>query len=152
MDRFLQAAPRAAPVEEDVELVRAWMRGDSPLAELRARRGLRRDDLVDAILERFSLRAEQRAAVKEYYHRLESGLLDPARLSTRLRDYLAELLGVEANVLVAWRPRRIAATTAFRDASLEGGAFAQGLQSRRQVARNQVEDDDEVRNLFLSGT
>jgi hypothetical protein len=146
MERFLQAAPRAAPREEDVELMRAWMRGDSPLAELRARRGLRRDDLVDAILGCFALRPGQRPAVKEYYHRLESGLIDPAGLSSRLRDLIAERLGVGADVIAAWRPRRIAASAAYRSMPSEGVAYA--LASRASL--EQVEDDEEVRNLFLS--
>ena len=96
MERFLQAAPRPQPTDEDVELVQAWMRGDSPLAEIRSRRGITRDQIVTAIQERFGLRDDQRAAIKDYYHQLESGLISPRRLSARLVQFLSETFGVGA--------------------------------------------------------
>jgi hypothetical protein len=146
MDAYLVAVPRREPTEETVELARAWVEGHSPLVELRARQGLRRDEVVDAIVGEFSLRDEQRATVKEYYHRLEAGLLDPARLSRPLLDLLARVLGAAAEQATAWRPRRLQAAPAFRANKAAGSAFAPARAQRADVA-----DDAEVAALFLSG-
>jgi hypothetical protein len=146
MEQYLQAAPRPAPTDEDVELVEAWIRGDSPLAELRSRRGISRAQIVGAIVERFSLRDDQRASVKEYYHQLESGLIDPARLSKRLLALLTELLGITPGSISGSQPRGIIAAQAFRKAPAEievGDAAV--------VERVLFQGDDEVRSLFLSG-
>ena len=143
MDAYLQAAPRPEPDAETVELARAWVAGASPLAELRARRGLRRDDVVDAIAGEFGLPAEKRPIVKRYYHRLEAGLLDPAGLSSALLALLARTLDVAAETILAWRARPVGAAPAFRaDAAVPRPA---------STAFEQEEDDQEVRSLFLSG-
>jgi len=143
MDAYLQAAPRPEPGAETLELARAWAAGASPLAELRARRGLRRADVVEAIVGGLGLAPEQAGAVRRYYHRLEAGLLDPAGLSRPLLDLLARTLEVAAGTILAWRARPLAAGPAFRTA-----------EDRTMVKREALddqEDDEEVRNLFLSG-
>jgi hypothetical protein len=145
MEQYLQAAPRPAPTDEDVELVEAWVRGDSPLAELRSRRGISRAQIVAAIVERFSLRDDQRASVKEYYHQLESGLIDPVRLSKRLRILLTELLGFPPGSISGSQPRRMMASPTFREA---GHGIALG---DADVVDEWVEEDAEVRSLFVSG-
>jgi hypothetical protein len=145
MEQYLLAAPRVAPTDEDVELVEAWMRGDSPLAELRSRRGISRDQIVAAIVQRFSLRDDQRASVKEYYHQLESGLIDAARVSKRLRTLLTELLGTTPDSISGSQPRRMMASPAFREA-IQGIAVGDA-----DAVGGWVEEDDEVRSLFVSG-
>jgi hypothetical protein len=143
MEAYLQAAPRREPDPETVELARAWLRGDSPLVELRARRGLRRDDLVDAIVSEFALASEKRGVVKGYYHRLEAGLLDPSRLSAPLLELLSRTLGVARETILAWRARPLAAAPAFRameTASLRGSPGGERAD----------EDDAQVRALFIS--
>ena len=147
MERFLQAAPRPQPTDEDVELVRAWMRGDSPLAEIRSRRGITRDQIVTAIQERFGLRDDQRAAIKDYYHQLESGLISPRRLSARLVQFLSEMFGVGASAITGSEPRRIAAPAAFRVAASVDEMF---LDDAALAIESPIESDSEVRALFLS--
>ena len=146
MDAYLQAAPRREPDPETVELARTWLRGDSPLAELRARQGIRRDDVVAAIVDAFDLAPEKAGIVKRYYHRLEAGLLDPSRLSRPLLDLLGKTLGVANETILGWRTRSLEVAPAFRSQSEVAAAAA----SRQQTA-NQDEDDPEIRRLFLSG-
>jgi hypothetical protein len=143
MEVFLRAAPRAEPDEETVDLVRAWIAGASPLAELRARRGVRRDDVVAAVMTEFALAEEKRPTVKRYYHRLEAGLLDAGRLSEPLADLLGRTLGVSRDMLLAWRPRSLPAAPAFREAG------AHDLTVEPKTAREAGPDDPEVQALFL---
>ena len=93
MDRYLRARPRAEPDPEAVDLARAWIAGEAPLVRLRVRRGLRHDEVVDAVMAEFALEPRQRRVVKRYYHRLEAGQLDPSRLARPLLDLLARALG-----------------------------------------------------------
>lgn len=143
METYLRAATRGEPTEEAVALTRAWVSGASPLVALRASRGIRRDDVVDAVIVEFKLRKELRAKVKRYYHELESGLLDPARLDRRLIDLLARTLGATREALLGWRPR-----------SLEGGfaRASEGLVMEGVVSAIAIEPEpeprDEVDELF----
>ena len=111
MEAYLQAAPRREPDPETVELARTWLRGDSPLADLRARQGIRREDVVAAIVDGFNLAPEKAGIVRRYYHRLESGLLDPSRLSRPLLDLLGNTLGVANETILGWRTRSLEART-----------------------------------------
>ncbi len=116
MDGFLQFAPRGTPTDETLLLARAWVRGASPLVELRASRGVRRDQIVDAVMEEFELAPGRRDKVKRYYHELESGLLDPAGLDRRLVDLLARTLRATRDAILVWRPRPAPAAPAYRTA------------------------------------
>jgi hypothetical protein len=117
MDGFLQLAPRNAPSDETLLLARAWVSGASPLVELRVSRGVRREQVVDAVMGEFELAAGRRDKVKRYYHELESGLLDPAGLDDRLVDLLARTLRATRDAILAWRPRAIPAAPAYRTAA-----------------------------------
>ena len=54
---FLRLAPRHEPDEETLALARAWISGASPLVELRVRRGVRREEVVEASHEGVQARA-----------------------------------------------------------------------------------------------
>lgn len=143
MDAYLQAAPRREPEAETVELARAWLTGASPLTELRARRGIRVDAVVEAIVGEFALPPEKAPVVKRYYHDLEAGALDPSRLSGALLDLLARTIGVARETILAWRARPLAFKAAYRESTAPlAGALSQPPPS---------DDDAEVRSLFLSG-
>src|SRR6266511_5839181 len=79
LDAFLQAAPTLPPAEETVAMMEAWTAGEPPLLALRVRRGLRRAQVVDALVRLLGLDPAKREKVAAYYHRLETGLLDPRR-------------------------------------------------------------------------
>lgn len=140
IDGYLATAPRPEPDPGTVDLVGAWLRGESPLVALRVRRGLTRDDALDAISTSFDLSRKQRPALSERFHQLEAGLLDPARLNRRLAPMLAELLGTTEDVIRTWRPRRLTAAPAFRAAA-----------EPAPIASYRIPPSDEdVDRLFLS--
>ena len=113
IDGYLQRAPAPAAPDETVAMMRAWVAGEAPLVALRASRGLKRDQVVDALIERLGLDRGKRAKVEGYYHELENGLLDPAGVDRSVWSALAETLKTRVSDLVAWRPRPFAAEPAF---------------------------------------
>lgn len=146
MDGFLRHAPRNEPAEESLVLARAWISGASPLVELRASRGIRREEVVEAVMNEFELAPGLRAKVKRYYHELESGLLDPAGLDPRLADLLARTLQSRRDAILAWRPRPLtpAPAPAYRASAT--------LYRLDMPALQEVEEtEDEVDALFRSG-
>jgi hypothetical protein len=142
MNSFLRAAPRSEPDDETVALTRAWISGASPLVELRASRGIKRDDVVDAVMSEFKFAPERRPKVKRYYHELESGLLDPAGLDRRLAELLARTLRSTRNTILGWRPRPLTAQPAYRGAETQSVSADIGVPTTDQ--------DDEVDALFRS--
>ena len=142
MDAYLQLAPRPEPDAERTALVEAWMRGESPLVDLRARRGLKRDDVVASLLQDLGLAAAKRPFLSNRYHELEAGLLEPSRLSGRLVDSLVAVLRTTEDVIRTWRPRRLEVSTAYRIASAGPLPAAPARAEER---------DPEVDALFLSG-
>ncbi len=111
VDAWLRLAPPPEADEETVALVEAWARGEAPLAVLRARRGLRRAQVVEALIERFRLDPARREKVERYYHEVEAGLRLPAE--KRLLAALADILGVPASALASLRPKPLEAQGAF---------------------------------------
>jgi hypothetical protein len=145
MDGFLRLAPRHEPDEETQVLARAWVSGASPLVELRASRGVRRDEVVEAVMNEFRLPQDGRAKVKRYYHELESGLLDPACLDTRLADLVARTLRSTRDAIVAWRPRTLPTAPAYRAVDFQSEFMA-------PAPPEADEPPDEVDRLFRSGS
>ena len=111
VDLWLRIAPAPEPDEESVALAAAWLAGEPPLVELRARRGLKRGAVVDALIDRFGLDRAKREKVKRYYHEVETGQRVPA--DERLVTALAEILRTRASDLLAWRPRPLLAEPAY---------------------------------------
>jgi hypothetical protein len=105
MDRFLRASRPPQPEEQTVDLVRAWAADQPLLVALRARQGVKRESVVDAVMRAFRLPEEKRAKVARYYHELEAGLLDPRRLKQELVSVIAEALRTRPARLFLFRPR-----------------------------------------------
>jgi hypothetical protein len=105
IERYLERVPPPAPDPDTVALAESWLAGQPPLLQLRARRGLRRDEVVDTLMERLALDRAKRTKVKRYYHELEGGLLEPTRVDRRVWDVLAGALGTAVEDLRGWRPR-----------------------------------------------
>jgi transcriptional regulator with XRE-family HTH domain len=98
LDAAARAAVRAEP-EVDGILGRAGAAGGmwpELLPRLRERAGLSVGDVADALVERFGLASGDAPRAAGYLERMESGELEPARVSRRLLDALGELLGVSA--------------------------------------------------------
>lgn len=111
IDAYLQRAPRrrvtsatvsssARAVSDAVERSLFGDAGTWPLLlpRLRERAKLSRRVLVAQLAERLAVdRAEQRVA--DYYHRMETGLIDPDGVTDRVLEALGALLGTSARRL-----------------------------------------------------
>jgi hypothetical protein len=130
-----------------VELFEAWQAGESPLLRLRTARGVTRDAIVGALMRALGLDETKKDKVRRYYHELEAGLLDPARVDQRVWDVLAEKLGARVADLVAWRPRR---------PEFPQPAFARGparpMMAAMRVPESPQEQDDEIDRLFVQSS
>ena len=149
VDVWLQVAPAPEPDEEAVALTQAWMDGEPPLLELRRRRKLTRDGIVDAIVERFSLDPAKRKKVDRYYHEVETGQLRP---SPRIGEALAAIFG---RPLPDWRARPLDAELAFRraDAAMPApSAVYWGMRTTTAGEMPAPEPWDEIDELFRGTT
>ena len=145
IDGYLQAAPAPAAQEDALALTRAWLEGEPPLLTLRTQRALKRDDVVDSLVDELGLDRAKRKKVERYYHRLETGLLDPARVSGRVFDVLAETLRASLADVRGWRPRPLTAKAVFLRR-----AQAEPMPAPPMLADHQ-EERDEIDVLFLEG-
>ena len=143
IERFLQAAPRPAATPEDALLAAGWLEGEPPLVTQRVRLGLKRDDVVDALLGALRLAPGKRERLREAYHELETGQLDPVGVDASVWSSLAEILQANVRELAAWRPPPLEAKTAYRfsDASAS-------LETRAAIRHDQESEHDEVDRLF----
>ena len=146
IDEFLQRSPAAEPDEETMTIVGALVEGHPPLLELRVQRGLRREQVVAALVRMLGLDVKKEAKVAGYYHQLEGGLLEPRGVDRRVWDALAETFKTRVDDLVAWRPRPAEAAPAYLRAT---GAPAE-MAAPLAPASTKVERD-EIDDLFLSG-
>ena len=145
IDRYLESAPAPAVDEDARALAAAWIEGEPPLLELRNRRGLRRDAVVDALISAFGLDPAKREKVKGYYHRLETGLLEPRGVNSRVFDVLAKTLSASLTDVRAWRPQPQAIEAAYmrRD---EAAWF-----EAPPVLADEDGERDDIDLLFLGG-
>jgi hypothetical protein len=143
IDGWLRAVPVPEPDEETTALAEAWTAGQPPLVQLRARRGVRVDDVVDAIVSALALDPGKRAKVKQYYQRLEQGLLDPARVSRRVVAVVKGVVGERTTEALAWRAPELRVEPAYYRAARETVSLAQ--------AAAEPEPEDEIDRLFTGG-
>jgi transcriptional regulator with XRE-family HTH domain len=125
------------------------------LPRLRERTGLRLDDVAARITAAFGLTGEERRA-EGYLAAIERGELAPARVSRRLLDALARLLGVTAERLasaggaVASPPAPAGAL--FRAEQDAAADFADELDALSRAALTPAPQPmDELDRLFLGG-
>jgi len=88
IDGFLARAPTRVATANTAALLEAFLANEPPLVALRAIRGVRVDEVVEALVRQLGLDPAKRAKVKRYYQRLEQGLLDAARVSDRVWDVI----------------------------------------------------------------
>lgn len=150
IERWLLAAPAPAPDEDSVALAAAWIGGQSPLLELRTRRGLKPDAVVDALVRTLGLDPAKRGKVKRYLHELETGQLDASRVDRRVWDAVAETLKGRAADLASWRPRRLPAIQAasFRMVSYSALESAAAPAAAAGAPPPPREEPDEIDRLF----
>jgi hypothetical protein len=144
IEGFLARASPPPPDEDTVALTAAWIEDRPPLLELRTRRGLTRDAVVDALIAALGLDRAKREKVKRYYHELETGLREPWRVDRRVFGALARVFGARESDLVGWRPRPLApeAPLAYARAAAPAPSIAVPQREER------VEERDEIDRLF----
>jgi hypothetical protein len=145
LEAFLGAAPRPQADADTVALVSAWAENEPPLVHLRAARGVRVDEVVDAIVEEAGLAPTAASKVKRYYQRLEQGRLDASGVSERVWNVLRRLIGPAADTAAAWHAGPPAPQAAFYRAAAPTPAAAAGMAEDRLSL-----DRDEVDELFTS--
>lgn len=146
LDAFLLAAPRPAPNADVAALVAAWVEGEPPLVHLRASRGVRVNDVVDAIVEDAGVPPAKRAKVKRYYQRLEQGSLDPRGVSDCVWSVVRRLVGPVADAASSWGPQPAALDPVF----YRGPTLELTLSAVIQEPESPAERD-EVDELFTAG-
>lgn len=144
IDVFLSRSEPPSPTEEEVALVRAWREGEPPLLELRKRRRLTVDQVVEALVGALGVAEPKRAKVKRYYQQLEGGLLEPRGVDRRVWTALRETLSAAVEEISTLRPRPATAQGAFLRADSPGEVFALRSVSAAPLA----EERDEVDELF----
>jgi hypothetical protein len=145
LDAFVAAAPRPTASADSVALVSAWAEGEPPLVHVRASRGVRVEDVVDAIVEEAGLAASSRAKVKRYYQQLEQGFLAPSGVSERVWAVLRRLIGPAAEAAASWRAQPAAADAAYFRAA------APVAEAAPMTAEEPDSVRDEVDALFTNG-
>jgi hypothetical protein len=144
---FLGDTPRPQADADTIALVSAWAEDEPPLIHLRASRGVRVDEVVDAIVEEAGLAIAAAPKVKSYYQRLEQGLLDASGVSERVWNVLQRLIGPAAATAAAWNARPPEPQAAFYRAAIPTPAAAAGMAEDRLAPER-----DEVDELFTSRT
>lgn len=123
------------------------------LQELRRTRRLRREDVIQALAERFVITGQGRERLRRSYHELETGQLPGRGLSRRLLNALGEILRVDPDDLAAaalWQtvanPARPGQAFGRGAGQLEPVGGMRGKQPPREPSERLVED------LFCGGT
>ena len=146
IDRFLVSAPAVEPDEETMTIVGALVEGHPPLLELRVQRGLRREQVVDALVRLLGLDPKKERKLADYYHRLVGGLLEPRGVDRRVWDALAETFKTRVDDLVVWRLRLAEAAPAYLRAAGASSAMAPPPTPAKITG-----EWDEIDKLFLFG-
>ncbi len=143
IEQFLRATPRREATAEDAALLAGLLQREPPLLDLRVRRGLKRDAVVDALLRALKLETSSRPRLADAYHELETGQLDPAGVDASVWRVLGEILKANVRELAAFRPRPLPASPAYRLKSPEVS-----LESQFVLRQDQPAAGDEVDRLF----
>ena len=148
LDAYLARAPAPPPPAESAQLLEAFLARETPVLALRRARGVTRDALVDALIERLGLDRTKREKVKRYVHELETGTLDAERVDPSVWETLAEKLKARLDDVRAWRPPAIAAAapTYFRADADHAAPLV-----LEPVLPEEREPPDEIDRLFGRG-
>jgi hypothetical protein len=100
IDRFLERQPAREPTSESLAYVRSIAAladqpsviSEAPLLEARNKIGKKRDSVLEELREALELSPRDDSKLRRYYHRLESGLLEPSRVSSRVWTALESIL------------------------------------------------------------
>jgi hypothetical protein len=149
IEAFVVAAKPPEPGEDAVAAAAAWAEGASPLAALRAHRGLDLEELAASLVRSLGLEAGA-GKVRRYVEQLEQGTLSRRGVDRRVWAAWAETLRTTVETLLAWRRRPLPAAPAGAVFRAAMAAPAPALESA--AAKSQARGEpDEVDRLFLFG-
>lgn len=156
LDRFLVAAPRREPDAQALAIVGSWLENEPPLIGLRVQRGIKVDAVVKQLVGELGLDAKKADKVKRLYQRLEGGLLEPSKVSSRVWDALGGLLGPGVKEARGWRPGELrgAAAAFYRRADAPVAQASLDLsppmaaKAMRMEDPRRVQEPDEIDRLF----
>lgn len=151
--------PTRAAISSEPALIRALetaaaIRGplSARLPTLRERAGLAVRDVAQRLVAIFNLEDEQRAAA--YLEQIERNEIDSSRLSRRLLDALAAILGADRDQLTPGRPAMAAGQAFYRAEKDTNRWIAEDIDalSRAALAPAPASSPmDELDRLFLGG-
>jgi len=122
-----------------------------PVPALRARAGLSISELASRLIDRLSLDRKDTDRAAGYLKQLETGALDPSRVSRRVLEALGALLDVPARALFEPAPRP-AGGALFRAAADAGDWVRDDLELLSQAAMAPAPPPmDELERLFTGG-
>ena len=160
LDAQTRATIRAEPVVQRVFAAVGEDAGLWPqvLPGLRSRSRLSIGQLAGRLVERFSLEADDKGRTADYLERMERGDLEPTRVSRRLLDALAELLGVSPGTLAdagsfgrGLRPAAAGGTLLRAEGQAEDWVTDDLAVLSRAAMEPAPPSLDEVDRLFLGG-
>jgi hypothetical protein len=149
IDGHLARATPHQPTEDAVAITTAALHGRSPLVEARERRGLTREQVVDALVGTLGLDRTKIAKVARYYGELEAAVRDPSRVDRRVFEALATTLRTTVSDLLSPRTTPIAEAAAFAWQAPPAPAASPRVRRFALAARAPApEPPDEIDVLF----
>jgi hypothetical protein len=154
VDAFLARAPRRPPSEESKQAVSALAarlnESEPPLLSARVAARKKLADVAAAIVSACGLPVEAEGLVRDYYQRLEVGLLDPAGVSRSVWAVLERVVAPAARKLaVQGYPYRTAHSrpmVSFQRLADSAGAVSPAVQAAEPSRSSELEH--EVAALF----
>ncbi|HXG77525.1 MAG TPA: hypothetical protein VNJ53_13245 [Gaiellaceae bacterium] len=155
IDGFLAAAPVQPPSEETLATFAELVPGERetpPMLAMRLAMRLRRREVVRQLCAALGLRADQEPKVDRYYHELETGILDPRRVSSRVWHALATILSpsLRSQVVSRHEPPPAVVAAFYRRADFVVSADAAAVPAAAPEP-DRAAEPDEVDELFTGG-
>jgi hypothetical protein len=152
LDGFIAAAPVLPPSEETLATFAELVPGEHetpPMLAMRLEMGMRRSQIVRQLCSALGLGQEEEPKVARYYHELETGLLDPRGVSSRVWHALATILSprIRHQVMDKFEPPPMVVAAYYRRADFAMDVDASATPARR----SEPTEADEVDMLFTGG-
>lgn len=150
LDGFVAAAKVQPPSEETLATFAELVPGDHetpPMLAVRVRMGLRRADVVTQLCRGLDLGPAAEPKVALYYHELETGLLDPRGVSSRVWHHLATILGggIRSLMVSPYEPPPVVVAAYYRLSDSAANIQPSAAPAPRP---SEAAEPDEVDTLF----
>jgi hypothetical protein len=152
LDGFIAAAPVQRPSAETLATFAELVPGEHetpPMLAMRLELRMRRSQIVRQLCSALGLKPADEPKVGTYYHELETGLLDPRRVSSRVWHALATILSptIRHRMLDKYAPPPVVVAAYYRRSDTLPSFDAVVAPA----ARPEASEPDEVDRLFTGG-